>query len=78
MTKLLEQAFETLSRLPPDAQDDVARALLGMAAEEGELDDIEPEHLEAVMEGRRQAERGEFSELTPDEAVAAAFRRHAR
>lgn len=74
MTKLLEQAFEALSRMPPDAQDDIARALLGIA-ETIEPEDIEPEHLAAVMEGKAQAERGEFAS---DEDVEAAFRRFGR
>ncbi len=75
MTKLLERAFEALGRMPPDTQDDIARALLGMA-DEGEPEDIEPEHLAAIIDGVAQAERGEFSPLAPAEAVSAAFRRH--
>ncbi len=75
MTKLLQQAFEALERMPPAQQDAIARALLGMAVD-GEPDDIETEHWAAVLEGLEQARRGEFSTLTPAEAVAAAFDRH--
>lgn len=77
MTKLLEQAFEVLGRMPAEAQDAIARALLDMSVED-EPEDVEPEHLAAVLEGMAQAERGEFSALTPAEAVAAAFRPHTR
>ena len=77
MTKLLEQAFHALGRMPPDTQDDIARALLGLAVD-SEPEDVEPEHMAAVMEGMAQAERGEFSAVDPASAVAAAFRRAAR
>ncbi|WP_375461491.1 hypothetical protein [uncultured Enterovirga sp.] len=77
MTTLLDEAFEVLGRMPPDAQDDIARALLGMAQDEGPVD-IEPEHAAAVREGIAQAERGEFSPLTPEQAIAAAFHRYER
>lgn len=71
MTKLLEQAFEALRQLPPERQDAIAHRLLFEAAND-EPDDIEPEHLDAVLEGLEQARRGEFAS---DEAVEAAFRR---
>lgn len=74
MTKLLEEAFEALGRMPADAQDDIARALIGMA-DAGVAEEIEAEHLAAVMEGMAQADRGEFAAGNPNEIVAAAFRR---
>ena len=77
MTELLERAFAALRHLPPERQDAIARALLVEAANE-EPADIEPEHLEAVLEGLEQARRGEFSSLTPYEALGAAFSRHRR
>src|SRR3954447_20816846 len=75
MTKLLEQAFEALERMPADAEDDIARALLALAADDDELSDVEPEHLEAVLEGMAQAERGDFAAGSVDDIVSAAFRR---
>ena len=74
MTELLGKAVETIRRMPPAEQDTIAQAMLSMA-KIGELEDIEPEHLGAVMEGIAQAERGEFA---TDEEVAAAFRRFER
>lgn len=35
MTKPLEQAFGTVRRLPPDIQDEIARAMLTLAGREG-------------------------------------------
>ena len=60
MTKLLEQAIEMLERMPADAQDGIARALLEMDRVL-ELDDIEPEHRAAVAEGMVQASRGDLA-----------------
>ena len=74
MTKLLDQAFELLGQMPAKTQDDVARALIGMA-EVIELDDIEPEHRAAVLEGMAQAQRGEFAAGSASEIVTNAFRR---
>jgi hypothetical protein len=72
MTKLLDEALEAVRRLPADAQDEIARTLLQLAANEGEPERIEAEHLSAVLEGLAQAERREFAS---DQEVEAAFRR---
>lgn len=74
MTKMLDRAIEAVRRLPVGDQDDIARALLGMI-EVIELDDIEPEHRAAVLEGLEQARRGEFA---TDKEVAEAFGRFDR
>jgi hypothetical protein len=56
MTKLLEHAIETALRLPPDEQDDIARAILQLA---GGRDmppvPLTPDEREAIakIEGRR-------------------------
>ena len=71
MTKLLEQALDAVRRMPAEAQDAIAQAMLSMA-EIGEAEEVDEEHREAVMEGMEQAERGEF---VSDEDVAVAFRR---
>ena len=78
MTELLEKALDAVRRLPPDAQDAVAEAMLslaGIGSTDEPVIDIEPEHLGAVLDGLAQAERGEFA---TDEEVAAAFRRFER
>jgi hypothetical protein len=72
MTKLLEQALETVRRLPAKSQDEIARAILRLAAGDGEPEPVDPAHLPAVLEGLAQARRREFA---TDAEVEAAFRR---
>jgi DNA-binding transcriptional regulator YdaS (Cro superfamily) len=72
MTKLLEQALEAVRRLPPDSQDQIALAMLSLASNDGEPEEIDPAHLPAVLEGLAQAKRHEFA---TDADVEAAFRR---
>jgi hypothetical protein len=66
MTKLLEKAVQAVSLLPPEDQDEIARAMLRLATAEDEPEEIPPEDLPAVLEGLAQAERGE---LASDEEV---------
>ena len=72
MTKLLEKAVEAVRRLPPRRQDEIARAMLTLAGDEGEPEDIDPAHLPAVLEALAQAKRRQFA---TDNEVEAAFRR---
>jgi hypothetical protein len=72
MTKLLEKAVEALRRLPTGRQDEIARAMLQLAAQEDEPEAVDPTHLPAVLNGLAQAGRGEFAS---DAEVEAAFRR---
>ena len=72
MTKLLEKALEAVRQLPPDTQNEIARAMLEFASGETEPEPIDPAHLSAVLEGLAQAKRGEFA---TDAEVEAAFRR---
>jgi hypothetical protein len=58
MTKLLEEAIQRLRRLPASLQDSAARALILQLEEEPEVGDRE-----AVAEGRRDFQRGEFVTL---------------
>jgi hypothetical protein len=71
MTKLLEQALEAVRRLPPDSQDEIARAMLSLAGDESEPEPIDPAHLADVLESLAQAKRRQF---TTDAEVEAAFR----
>src|SRR5882672_5593455 len=57
MTKLLERALEAVRQLPPDSQDEIARAMLNLAGNEGEPEEIDPAHLPDVLEGLAQARR---------------------
>ena len=75
MTKLLERALEAVSRLSPDTQDEIARAMLRLAASVGEPEAVDAAHLPAVLEGLAQAKRREFAS---DAEVEAAFRRFDR
>jgi DNA-binding transcriptional regulator YdaS (Cro superfamily) len=71
MTKLLEQALEAVRRLPPDSQDEIARAMLSLARDEVEPEPIDPAHLADVLESLAQAKRRQFA---TDADVEAAFR----
>jgi hypothetical protein len=75
MTKLLERALEAVSRLSPDTQDEIARAMLRLAESDGEPEAVDATHLPAVLEGLAQAKRREFAS---DAEVEAAFRRFDR
>ena len=72
MTKLLEQALEAVRRLPPDDQDEIARAILSLAGDQGDPEPIDPAHLADVLEGLAQAKRRQFA---TDADVEAAFSR---
>jgi hypothetical protein len=75
MTKLLETALEAVRRLPPSSQDEIARAMLSLAGDEGVPEAIDPAHLPAVVEGLAQAKHRQFA---TDDDVEAAFRRFDR
>lgn len=72
MTKLLQKALEAVRRLPPDSQDEIARAMLTLAGDESETEAIDPAHLPDVLESLAQAQR---RQLATDSEVEAAFRR---
>jgi len=72
MTKLLEKALQAVRQLPPDSQDEIARAMLTLAGDEGEPEPIDPAHLQDVMQSLAQAQRKQFA---TDAEVEAAFRR---
>ena len=71
MTKLLGRALEAVSRLSAANQDEIARLMLRLAANDGEPEEIDAAHLPAVLEGLAQAKRREFAS---DAEVEAAFR----
>jgi predicted transcriptional regulator len=75
MTKLLEKALEAVRQLPPASQDEIARAMLRLAAGEEVPEPIDAADLAAVLEGLAQARRGEFA---TDAEIEAAFRRFDR
>jgi hypothetical protein len=75
MTKRLEKALEVVRRLPPDSQDEIARAILMLSGNEAEPEEVDPAHLPALLAGLAQAERREFAS---DKEIEAAFRRFER
>jgi hypothetical protein len=75
MTKLLDRAVEAVRRLPADTQDEIARAMLTLAGDEGEPEAIDPAHLPDVLESLAQAKRRQFA---TDPEVEVAFRRFDR
>jgi DNA-binding transcriptional regulator YdaS (Cro superfamily) len=74
MTKLLDKALEAVRQLPPETQDEIARAMLNLASE-AEPEEIDPAHLADVIESLAQAKRREFA---TDAEIEAAFRRFDR
>lgn len=71
MSELLKRAISAVSELSEGDQDEIARMMLAMSADEGVLP-VEPGHKDAVAEGLAQARSGE---IASDEAVEAAWRR---
>jgi len=72
MTKLLDKAVEAVRQLAPEAQDEIARAMLHLAGDNSEPEPVDPAHLPALLEGLAQADRREFAS---DAEVEAAYRR---
>ena len=75
MTKLLEKALEAVRQLPPEGQDEIARAMLNLTGNEGDPEPVDLAHLSAVLEGLAQAKRRQFAS---DAEIEAAFRRFER
>ena len=72
MTKLLDQAMETVRRLPAGEQDEIARLVLRLVRDEEPAEAIDPAHLPDVLEGLAQARRRDFA---ADAEIESAFRR---
>ena len=76
MTKLLEQAIEAARRLPPDEQDDIARAIIQLAgARDATPVRLTVEERAAIARSKAAALRGEFA---TDEEVRAVWAKHGR
>jgi predicted transcriptional regulator len=73
MTRLLAQAIETVSALPDDVQDDLARMLLQLAGVEQPVYELTPEEAADIDASLGEAERGEFA---TDEEVRAMWAKH--
>ena len=73
MTQLLDRAIAAARRLPPEAQDEIARSLLLLTGEDSEPVRLTEEERAAVAEGRAAVAAGQFAS---DEEVAAIFAKH--
>ena len=72
MTKLLDQALETLRKLPPTRQNEIAQAILDAAVHADTEEDVDPADLATLLDGLADADAGRFA---TDEQVEAAYRR---
>jgi predicted transcriptional regulator len=73
MTRLFEQAIETVSSLPDEVQDDLARVLLQLAGVEQPAHKLTPQEQADLDASLAEAQRGEFA---TDEDVRAVWAKH--
>jgi hypothetical protein len=73
MTKLLEQAVETVRGLPPEVQDDLARILLQLAGKDQPVVQLSAAEEASLAESLAQADRGEFA---TDEQIRAIWAKY--
>lgn len=73
MTKLLDQAVETVRGLPPDVQDELARVLLQLAGTDQPVVQLSAADEASFEESLAQADRGE---LVTDEQVRAIWAKY--
>ncbi|MGD0192427.1 MAG: hypothetical protein ABSD74_16945 [Rhizomicrobium sp.] len=72
MTKLMDEALERVRRLPAGDQDEIARAMLHLAEQDGAPEIVDPANLRAILEGLAQARHHEYAN---EAEVEAAFRK---
>jgi len=73
MTKLFDQAVDTVRTLPPDVQDDLARLLLQLAGQELPAVALSANEAASFAESLDQASQGL---LASDEQVRAVWAKH--
>jgi ethanolamine utilization protein EutP (predicted NTPase) len=73
MTKLFEQAVETVRDLASEIQDDLARILLQLAGKDQPVFQLSAEDESSFDESLAQADRGEFA---TEEQVRAIWAKH--
>lgn len=74
MTKLLEDAIDAARKMHPETQDAIGRFIFDLF-EDSAPEPIPPEHRAAVLQGLRQARRGEFASDEDVEDALLSFRR---
>jgi predicted transcriptional regulator len=75
MTQLLQQAMATVSALPDERQDELARILLQLAGLEQPAYVLSPEEIADLEEADAEIARGEFA---TDDEVAAVWAKYDR
>jgi predicted transcriptional regulator len=75
MTRLLDEAVATVSTLPEDVQDDVARIMLQLAGIEQPPYVLTPEEEADLDASIAEAERGEFATEEEIRAIRAKYGR---
>ncbi|MCK9916355.1 hypothetical protein MXD81_45100 [Microbacteriaceae bacterium K1510] len=75
MTKLLEQAIEVARRLPPDEQDDIARAIIQLTGSDAPPLSLTADERAAIDRSKIAATRGDFA---TDDEVRAVWAKHGR
>jgi hypothetical protein len=76
MTKLFEQAIEAARKLPPEEQDDIARAIMQLAgAADAAPVPLTSEERDAIARSKAAAARGDFAS---DDEVRAVWAKHGR
>ena len=75
MTRLLDEAVATVSTLPEDVQDDVARIMLRLAGVEPQPYVLTPEEEADLDASIAEAGRGEFATDEEVRAIRAAYGR---
>jgi hypothetical protein len=73
MTKTLEEALARVREWPERRQEDAARLLLAMDAQNAQRAPLTPEQIERVTASKALADAGEFA---TDDDVAAFFAKH--
>jgi len=74
MTRLLDEAFEAVRRLPSRDQDDIARAIMQLAGSDLAAPvPLSPDEREAIARSKAAARSGEFA---TDEQVQAVWAKH--
>ena len=73
MTKLLEQAVETVRSLPAEMQNELARVLLQLAGKDQPVIQLSDAEEASLAESLAQADRGEFA---TDEQVRAIWAKY--
>jgi hypothetical protein len=74
MSNLLDQALESVLRLDPAAQDDIARVMKVLAGDDdGPVVSLTPEEREAIARSKAETARGEYA---TDEQVRAVWAKY--